>query len=213
MPPTLGEGLNSGLRDAMNLGWKLAGVIDGKFAESILDSYEQERKPHARTLVEISNAINAAGAAIAANPDAFRKSSSLGESYEPPRPRLNPGLHGDEPAPVGTIADQPRLASGQLFDDAVGYRIAVVAAEGLLEAAGVHEDAAWSAIGAIPFADDDRAVRAWLERLGTKAVIVRPDRYILGVADDAEGLRKLGARLAGLLTGSNMPAGAGKVSA
>src|SRR5581483_5197439 len=170
MPPTLGEGLNSGLRDAMNLGWKLAGVIDGKFAESILDSYEQERKPHARTLVEISNAINAAGAAIASNPDAFRKSSSLGESYEPPRPRLNPGLHGDEPAPVGTIADQPRLASGQLFDDAVGYRIAVVAAEGLLEAAGVHEDAAWSAIGAIPFAADDRAVRAWLERLGTKAV-------------------------------------------
>lgn len=200
MPPTLGEGLNSGLRDAMNLGWKLAGVINGTFAERILDTYEQERKPHARTLVEISHQINVAGAAVAADPDAFRASASLGDDYEPPRPRLNPGLHGDEEAPVGTIAEQPRLADGTLFDDAVGYRIAVVGTEELLRAAGVHEDVAWTAVGATALATDKHpAVRAWLERLGTQAVIVRPDRYILGIANSAEELRGLGARLAGLV--------------
>jgi 3-(3-hydroxy-phenyl)propionate hydroxylase len=88
----------------------------------------------------------------------------------------------------------------------------VVAGKELLEAAGVREDAAWSALGAIPFPADDPAVRAWLERLGTKAVIVRPDRYILGVAEDAEQLRRLGSRLAGLLTNSKIPAGGSKHS-
>jgi hypothetical protein len=42
--PSGGQGMNTGLQDAMNLGWKLAGVIRGRAPESILDSYERERR-------------------------------------------------------------------------------------------------------------------------------------------------------------------------
>ncbi|MFG2909037.1 FAD-dependent monooxygenase [Kitasatospora sp. NPDC048286] len=44
-PPTGGLGMNSGLADADNLGWKLAAVLSGRASEALLDSYERERRP------------------------------------------------------------------------------------------------------------------------------------------------------------------------
>ena len=44
-PPTAGIGLNSGIQDAHNLAWKLALVLNGNAAPSLLDSYETERRP------------------------------------------------------------------------------------------------------------------------------------------------------------------------
>ncbi|KJS63167.1 FAD-dependent monooxygenase [Streptomyces rubellomurinus] len=44
MSPAGGQGMNTGLQDAANLGWKLAGVLRGTFDESLLDSYDDERR-------------------------------------------------------------------------------------------------------------------------------------------------------------------------
>lgn len=44
-PPTTGLGLNSAIQDAHNLAWKLASVIQGAAADSLLDTYEDERRP------------------------------------------------------------------------------------------------------------------------------------------------------------------------
>ncbi|WP_119696289.1 FAD-dependent oxidoreductase [Microbacterium halotolerans] len=44
-PPTGGLGLNGGIQDAANLAWKLGAVLDGRAPESLLDSYQQERRP------------------------------------------------------------------------------------------------------------------------------------------------------------------------
>ncbi len=54
--PFGGQGLGLGLLDAVNLGWKLAGVIRGDFAESILDTYTQERRPVAAAVLENTRA-------------------------------------------------------------------------------------------------------------------------------------------------------------
>lgn len=54
MPPFAGQGLNSGIRDAMNLAWKLAAVIDGRADEVLLDTYEIERRPHAQATIDLS---------------------------------------------------------------------------------------------------------------------------------------------------------------
>lgn len=54
MPPFAGQGLNSGVRDAANLVWKLAMVWHGNLSPDVLDSYEMERRPHATATVEFS---------------------------------------------------------------------------------------------------------------------------------------------------------------
>ncbi|MFF3876115.1 bifunctional 3-(3-hydroxy-phenyl)propionate/3-hydroxycinnamic acid hydroxylase [Streptomyces sp. NPDC001978] len=54
MPPFAGQGLNSGLRDAANLCWKLAAVLAGRADDRLLDTYESERRPHAEAVVRLS---------------------------------------------------------------------------------------------------------------------------------------------------------------
>lgn len=50
--PAGGQGMNVGLQDAMNLGWKLAAVLKGRAPETLLDSYEAERRPVGQQLYE-----------------------------------------------------------------------------------------------------------------------------------------------------------------
>jgi 3-(3-hydroxy-phenyl)propionate hydroxylase len=54
MPPFAGQGLNSGVRDAANLCWKLAAVLEGRSGDRLLDTYETERRPHAEAVVRLS---------------------------------------------------------------------------------------------------------------------------------------------------------------
>ncbi|WP_250284983.1 bifunctional 3-(3-hydroxy-phenyl)propionate/3-hydroxycinnamic acid hydroxylase MhpA [Frankia sp. CiP1_Cm_nod2] len=53
-PPFLGQGLCAGVRDAANLTWKLGLVLAGRADERLLDSYQSERRPHARQLVRMA---------------------------------------------------------------------------------------------------------------------------------------------------------------
>jgi FAD binding domain len=53
----VGQGMGAGLRDAMNLGWKLAGVLHGTLPVTVLDTYEQERKPHARHMIWLALSV------------------------------------------------------------------------------------------------------------------------------------------------------------
>lgn len=54
VPPTGGHGLNIGIGDADNLAWKLAEVVTGRAAETLLDTYESERRPLARQVIDIA---------------------------------------------------------------------------------------------------------------------------------------------------------------
>ncbi|PWR18306.1 bifunctional 3-(3-hydroxy-phenyl)propionate/3-hydroxycinnamic acid hydroxylase [Zavarzinia compransoris] len=53
-PQFMGQGASSGIRDAYNLGWKLSGVLDGLYADGILDSYGKERHGHAKAMIDVS---------------------------------------------------------------------------------------------------------------------------------------------------------------
>jgi 3-(3-hydroxy-phenyl)propionate hydroxylase len=57
MPPWAGQGLNTGIRDVVNLAWKLAGAVQGRFSPSVLRTYETERKPHAAAMVAMSTTL------------------------------------------------------------------------------------------------------------------------------------------------------------
>jgi 3-(3-hydroxy-phenyl)propionate hydroxylase len=53
-PPFVGQGLVAGMRDVANLCWKLASVAQGRAPQSILDSYDTERRPHARSIINMA---------------------------------------------------------------------------------------------------------------------------------------------------------------
>ncbi len=53
-PPFAGQGMNSGVRDAANLAWKLSVGLDKNDSEEVLDSYEKERKPHAWDMINLA---------------------------------------------------------------------------------------------------------------------------------------------------------------
>ncbi|HEV3429938.1 MAG TPA: FAD-dependent monooxygenase [Paraburkholderia sp.] len=54
MPPFAGQGLNAGVRDAANLAWKIAAHVKGEAGDTLIDSYELERKGHAAEMVRLS---------------------------------------------------------------------------------------------------------------------------------------------------------------
>lgn len=53
-PPFAGQGMNSGIRDAHNLAWKLAWVASGRLPRQLLDSYEPERREHVRAMIDLA---------------------------------------------------------------------------------------------------------------------------------------------------------------
>ncbi len=148
MPVWQGQGFNSGIRDAFNLSWKLALVAKGICGDGLLDTYETERKAHAKAMISLSQT---AGTILAMrNPfkvwarDSFTylanflppvKRYFLEMRFKPmPRYRegaLNYGAKGFNAAsPVGRLFIQPRVAlndgwQGRL-DDILGSGFALL---------------------------------------------------------------------------------------
>ncbi len=59
-PPWIGQGLNAGLRDAFNLAWKLAWIVQGRLKPELLQSYHDERHAHARAMIDLADLFGAA---------------------------------------------------------------------------------------------------------------------------------------------------------
>jgi 3-(3-hydroxy-phenyl)propionate hydroxylase len=191
-PPFLGQGMCSGLRDAANLAWKLRDVIDGRASEQLLDTYETERMEHVRAYIEL--AVELGGIIQATDPEiARRRDAELIANptmMRPITPRLGPGLHGHASPPAGTRAAQPRLGDGARIDDRVGYRFAVLANPQLTDALTTTHIERINQMGAtlVP-ADGDAA--DYLLSLNVGAVVIRPDRHILGIATNPVELEAL----------------------
>ncbi|MFF7456243.1 FAD-dependent monooxygenase [Kitasatospora sp. NPDC008115] len=92
--PAGGQGLNTSVQDAYNLGWKLGQVLRHGADESLLDSYEQERLPIAADVLEISTRLHRAGGVRAGALRRGPRTEQLGLGYEdgPLTVELRPGL-------------------------------------------------------------------------------------------------------------------------
>ncbi len=202
-PPFLGQGMCAGVRDAANLAWKLALVLKGGASETLLDTYESEREPHVREFialaVRVGDVIQTTDPDIAAERD--RRFAQTGpELFAFPQPVLGPGVHTGDGRHAGTLFSQPRLADGRLMDDAIGHRFALIVGDGLQTEAATRlaTDARAYAIreDRVRMIDADAVgLAAALRERSTRAVLIRPDRYIVGTADDAESLETLLAAL------------------
>ncbi|MFX0592244.1 bifunctional 3-(3-hydroxy-phenyl)propionate/3-hydroxycinnamic acid hydroxylase [Melissospora conviva] len=145
MPPFMGQGLCSGLRDAANLSWKLALVLSGAADAAVLETYETERRPHttemARTSVRLGHIFLARNRSIAWLRDTVLRALQtiprvrrFVERFEfKPVPAYRRGLMagGRRDGVVGTMFPQPRIlmpgSTGvRLLDEALGDGFAVL---------------------------------------------------------------------------------------
>ncbi|OLL31263.1 3-(3-hydroxyphenyl)propionate hydroxylase [Burkholderia sp. SRS-W-2-2016] len=192
-PPFMGQGMAAGIRDASNLAWKLGAVLRGEAADTLLDSYETERSPHVREFIE--TAVQLGSVIQTTHPDlANARDCEMADAirnFVTPQPKLGPGEWRDEPSgTAGHIAPQPRLDDGELLDDRVGYRFALVARPDVLrECPELRGAAARANVELV--AGEHAAIREWLASLDALAVLVRPDRYVFGVARDVHELEDL----------------------
>ena len=199
-PPFLGQGLCAGVRDAANLAWKLHAVLRGRADASLLDSYEPERAPHVQAFIELAvklgDIIQTTDVQAAKARDA-RFRAGQPETFHYPAPRLGPGVWTGEHPAVGRVFGQPQLADGRWLDAAVGSNFALIVDDGLLAAADADTMARLDALGAVVLpAQGHPALRDWLREQQVVAVLLRPDRYVAGVAVDADGL----ARITGVMS-------------
>ena len=197
-PPFLGQGMCAGIRDVSNLAWKLIMVLRGKAADSLLDTYESEREPHVRAFIDLAvklgDIIQTTDHEVAAERDRQFKDGEP-EVFLFPSPGLGPGLHDEAPAPVGTPFPQPRLADGRMLDEATGLGFAVIGTEALIYAVSAATRQRWRDGGVTVLADAGPEITAWLLEQKVGAVLLRPDRYVMGSACTAAELERLSARL------------------
>ena len=197
-PPFIGQGMGAGLRDAMNLAWKIAGVLDGTLTADVLDSYEQERKPHTRSMIWL--ALN-----VGRSMTGGGRLGNLVRRVVLPRLRLLPGLRDkviDSTTPAlhssalvhkprrprqlaGTLCPNSPLPGGQRLDDVVGKGFVFIttsplggADEALLRRRGV----------AVRVAERDTGLEKWLRQGRAAAAIVRPDRTVMRAGRDNAAL-------------------------
>lgn len=191
-PPFLGQGMCAGIRDAANLAWKLAAIIQGGAAPDLLDTYQSERQPHVREFIELAirlggiintRAIEAGLAVGEARPNAPAK-------LEVKKPLLGPGLAlGDLPL-SRHLAPQFVLGNGERSDDRTGYRHVLLVET---TAALPSRPALAQAEIEILTADDADGIGDWLREHGIIAALVGPDRYIRGTARNEIELERLAA--------------------
>ncbi len=185
-PPFIGQGLGAGVRDAANLAWKIAGVLHGSLPVEALDTYAQERRPHARALVQLARLTGLAMTGGGRVGDAARRVAV-------PAMQLVPAVR----AAVADSATPPLQASrlvlasrrdrlaGRLCPDVGpgGTRLDVLSGGG------------WSVVTLEPPAPSDRAALAhrdvvvveadgspladWLRAGRASAAVVRPDGTVL----------------------------------
>ena len=194
MPVWQGQGYNSGIRDAANLGWKLALVTRGAAADALLDSYDAERRSHARAMIDLSTTVgrwvSPTSRRVAAVRDVIAAAASVVpadkryvvEMRFKPMPRYAGGAvsfahAGPDDAAVGRQFVQPRVdtrdARGVRLDDVLGPWFSVLC---------------WNNDPLAVLGDE---AGRWLD-LGAKLVALRPSSQLHWPGDDHDAVEVVG---------------------
>lgn len=213
-PPFLGQGLNSGFRDAVNLGWKIPLVKAGVCSLRLLEAYAVERDAHARDLVEWAVAIGELMETLAAReaglPDPHPADERSGYGQGRTMPGLREGVLMTEQCgadkPAGRILRQPTVRTENAgrcrIDDLFGPGFAVIGRQPSDLKMGVEASAILERLGGRAISLEAlEVVEGAMDEVfqNHPALVLRPDRYVFGVVDDdwdLDGLLgELGRRL------------------
>lgn len=163
MPPFAGQGLNSGVRDAANVAWKIAEVWHGHADPRLLDTYQAERQPHAGAMVryseQLGDVVMTTDRRRALIRDVIVRSllttppgrRYLTEMRFRPTARHRSGLVFDHHPLTGTLLPQPRVLvtpslHPQLLDDVLGEGFAVLAVDVPGAAWRLFDESDWAGV-------------------------------------------------------------------
>lgn len=208
MPPFGGQGMNSGLRDAQNLCWKLAMVVQGQANPELLETYHQERHPHAEQMVLFSSILGLlimpTQRPVAFLRDLFfrgivQRISPLREAVESMRVKPQPGYTRGLLLPRtqrkhdryrGLLLPQPTITHDgkqMLLDEALGYSFALIRLYATQTGQGKHTfDEAWQALGIRCVDVEAKRMQPFFKKQLPPYILVRPDKYIMGAFTEAE---------------------------
>ena len=139
MPPFAGQGMCAGVRDAVNLAWKLDLVLSGQAEESLLDSYTSERLPHVQSTIQFS--VDLGRIICISDPEAasmrdeamIAARQQVAQGEPPPTFPPGPGIFLEGDPLAGQMFLQREVAregSRGLFDDLVGSGFCLISMVG-----------------------------------------------------------------------------------
>jgi 2-polyprenyl-6-methoxyphenol hydroxylase-like FAD-dependent oxidoreductase len=207
MPPYAGQGLCGAVRDGANLAWKLDFALRDVGGDSLLDTYETERREHHRTWTQLSIAEGHISNVLDATDAAERDRRLWDEGIEiPDLPTLHDGLLDTESFTAGAIAPQSVVRIDGV-EDLLESLLPGATFRLLLDgsaAADVLDDAAQDFLAHIgadvvtlghAVMDVTGGYRRWFDDSRTVAVLYRPDFYVYGTAASPHEVSALVARL------------------
>jgi 3-(3-hydroxy-phenyl)propionate hydroxylase len=198
MPPWIGQGMSAGVRDMANLCWKLAAVINGQAPDSLLDSYQAERKPHVTEVTRracfVGRIITERNSIIAALRNHMLRALTRVPGVNAlllqltwiPDARYAKGFFaaGKHDA-VGWQIPQPWVtdpAGGTVrLDDLLDHQWAILHTGA--PPAGAH---AWTQLGVRTLQISEPTLNRWLQRKKAAAVVLRPDGFIYAAAESGQ---------------------------
>lgn len=197
-PPFIGQGLCAGVRDSMNLSWKLAGVLSGDLPESVLDTYEAERKPHARSMIKLAKLIGISMTRGGRAGDFLRKAIAPRLHWVPGlRDRLldgeTPPLHrsslvearGGGRSLNGRLCPNAVVADGKRYDDVTRAGFVLVTRVPLpARQRAVLAERGTEVLDVQP----GSPLSQWLSRSRATAALVRPDFTVMRASRDVAEL-------------------------
>lgn len=200
-PPFAGQGLCSGIRDVVNLSWKLGAVLSGSASPDLLDTYQPEREPNTRATIKMAIMMGRT-VCITNRFSAFLRDSKLRiarilgltPNGPPAYPPISRGAILAVTAGAGNYFPQPRAGGkpDKKLDDALGSGTWLISRSSLQKSEGVIA----ASLDASVLAPFKVALQAWLDDHEADAVLVRPDRYVFGTGS-ADQLIEQWKRVAG----------------
>jgi len=202
-PPFMGEGMMSGYRDAMNLCWKIALTLKHNLNDKLIETYQEERKPHAQFVVENSAGIGELMEAYAKTEDPSQVPKELvAKGYGSfVLPNLDEGLFyggkADDSMNAGQLFPQPVMYKDnevvERNDEILGKGFALIS-KNKIEVNNQDKEFL-KKIGCSFVTLKAHVINQnyWIEKIMElgEVFIVRPDKYIFGCSSNKVSLEKL----------------------
>ena len=196
MPPFMGAGMGTGIRDITNISWKLDLLLKNKANEGILDTYQKERHSHAKWTIAQTVTIGQVIEGFCAAAEG-KEYEPKGPSYDVNFPHIPAGIYSD-PADMitGVPIPQPVLIKNnkkEMLDRVINGNFAVLTQEANLDltdkAKSIIDLLSIRLVTIEPNEDSEERLKTVFERY--KAVLVRPDKYNYGGVEDISSLSEM----------------------